>query len=54
MPSRVPLLEPQPVALWFNWNTTVSTATCGAPIAATNGTFDVTIPTTGSGIIEIT
>jgi hypothetical protein len=29
-------------------------AFAGAPIAATAGTFDVTIPTTGSGIIEIT
>ena len=29
-------------------------AFAGAPIAATAGTFDVTIPSTGSGIIEIT
>lgn len=29
-------------------------AFAGAPIAATAGTFDVTIPSTGSGIVEIT
>jgi hypothetical protein len=29
-------------------------AFAGAPIAATAGTFDVTIPTTGLGIVEIT